>query len=69
MGDVYGEFERTLAQWRSRYAGRPEAERWRLLFLALEREQLVSVAYREDVILARLAQMPLPDEVRRLIHH
>src|SRR5260370_3705391 len=34
-----------LERWRREFAGRPAAERERLLLLALEREQIVAVAY------------------------
>jgi uncharacterized protein (DUF362 family) len=41
----------------------------RLLLLALEREEMVSVGYRESQIVQRLAAMPLDDDVRELVHH
>src|SRR5262245_18963532 len=69
VGQVYKEFERQLADWRHRYAGRPKREMVRLFLLALEREELVSVAYREAAIVRRLQAMPIPPEVRELIHH
>src|SRR5260370_40561028 len=40
-----------------------------LCLLSLEREEIVSVAYREEVFLRRLAAMPIPPEIRDLIHH
>jgi uncharacterized protein (DUF362 family) len=69
MGAVYEEFERELARWKRVYAGRPREEILHLLLLSLEREGLVSVAYREDTMLHRLRAAPLPAEVRSLIHH
>src|SRR2546429_489484 len=69
MGAVYEEFERELARYRERYAGRPRQEMVQLFLLALEREELVSVGYREAAIVRRLATMPLSDEVRDLIRH
>src|SRR5262245_44063664 len=54
---------------RRRFAGRPREEMLHLFFLTLEREEIVAVAYRESLIAARLAAMPLPDDVRELIHH
>lgn len=39
----------------------------KLLLLALEREEIVSVGYREEVIGQRLLQMPIPEEVRDVI--
>lgn len=68
MGSVYDEFVRELAAGRRRYAGHPRRELMRLFLLALEREELVSVGYREDLMLARLAAMPIPRETRELIH-
>jgi len=41
----------------------------RLLLLALEREEIVSVSYREDVILRRLSTMPISPEIADLIRH
>jgi uncharacterized protein (DUF362 family) len=69
MGHVYDEFERTLEAWRVRYAGQPRREILRLCLIALEREELVTIAYRESLILQRLAAMPIPQDVRTLIHH
>ena len=48
-----------LADWRERYEGRPHAERRRLLLLALEREQIVTIAYREDVLAERVDVLDL----------
>jgi hypothetical protein len=69
MGAVYEEFQRDLASWQRKYAGRPRQEMIHLFLLALEREELVSLAYREAAIVRRLATMPLDAEVRDLIHH
>src|ERR1700683_1318068 len=44
-----------LARWRREFAGRPGAERERLLLLALEREQIVAVAYRGEAVAGRVA--------------
>src|SRR5262245_1553519 len=40
-----------------------------LFLMALEREEIVSIAYREPLMDARLRSMPLPEEVRELIRH
>src|SRR5262249_37223437 len=69
MGAVYDEFVLELAGWRRRYAGRPREEMVRLFLLALEREEIVAVGYREAAIARRLAAMPLAPEVRDLIRH
>ncbi|MGH3212010.1 MAG: hypothetical protein ACRDNO_30050 [Trebonia sp.] len=55
-----------LSRWRRECAGRPEAERSRLL-LALEREQIVAVAYREEAVAARAAELDVGDQARALI--
>ena len=69
MGAVYDEFVRELADWRRRYANQPRQEMIQLFLLALEREELVSVGYRESAIVRRLQTMPLEDDVRDLIRH
>jgi hypothetical protein len=69
MGAVYDEFVRELAKWRRRYADQPRTEMIQLFLLALEREELVSVGYREAAIVRRLQTMPLSEEVRDLIRH
>jgi hypothetical protein len=69
MGAVFEEFEAQLASWDKEYAGRPDDHLIRLCLLALEREEIVSIAYREDRIMARLARMPLEESIRRIIHH
>lgn len=69
MGAVYEEFLRELAGWRRRYADQPRQEMIQLFLLALEREELVSVGYRETAIVRRLRAMPLAAEVRELIRH
>jgi hypothetical protein len=56
-----------LERWRREFAGRPEAERERLLLLALEREQIVAVAYREEAVAARVADLDVGDAARALI--
>lgn len=64
---VLADSARLLARWRRRYAGRPEEERLRLLLLALEREQIVAVAYREDTLAARIAGLGLPADAAALV--
>jgi hypothetical protein len=56
-----------LRRWRRECAGRPEVERSRLLLLALEREQIVAVAYREEAVAGRVAELNVGDQVRALI--
>jgi hypothetical protein len=56
-----------LARWRREFAGRPGAERERLLLLALEREQIVAVAYREEAVAGRVAELDVGAAARALI--
>lgn len=69
MSAIYDEFERELGRLRARFGAVPRAELTRLFYLALEREEIVSVAYRENAIAERLSRMPISDEVRELIRH
>src|SRR5262245_13821628 len=69
MGGVYEEFERQVEGWRRRYAGDARRQTLLLLLLALEREELVTIAYREALIVHRLRRMPVAEEVRELIRH
>lgn len=49
---------------RPEFAGRPEAERERLLLLTLERKQIVAVAYREEAVAGRVAALDVGDAAR-----
>jgi uncharacterized protein (DUF362 family) len=69
VGAVYDEFVRELKVWDRQYAGRPRELMVRLFLLALEREEIVSIAYRESLMTARLTAMPLPPEAKELIRH
>lgn len=69
MGAVFEEFRLQLQAWDKQYAGRPRDHLIRLCLLALEREEIVTVAYREAHIAARLAGMPLPESARQTIQH
>jgi len=69
LGAIYEQFEKELAAWRRKDAGRPRREIVRLLLLALEREEIVSVGYREAMIARRLAAMPVGPQLRELIQH
>ncbi|HEV7762042.1 MAG TPA: DUF362 domain-containing protein [Acidimicrobiales bacterium] len=68
LDDVVDEIHVVLDRWDRRLARRPQVERRRLLLLALEREQLVTVAYDENVMAARLARLDLPPDLRRLVY-
>ena len=54
-------------RWRIQFTGRPDEERLRLLLLALEREQIVAVAYREEAVAGRVTELEAGDDVRALI--
>ncbi|MFN0056150.1 MAG: DUF362 domain-containing protein [Planctomycetales bacterium] len=69
MGAVFDEFERELSRLGAACQGDPRREALRLFLLALEREELVSIGYRESLMDRRLATMPISDEVRDLIRH
>jgi len=64
---LIGEIEGLLAGYRRRFADRPDRERRALLVTALEREQVVAVAYRESAVAGRLDALPLDEDVRRLV--
>ncbi len=69
MDAVSREFEQHLATTRARYADRPEAELRELLLLALEREQMVTISYREQLIADRLRRTSLSPGLQDLIRH
>lgn len=69
MGSVYDQFQAELAIWDTKYAGRPRRQMIRLFLLALEREEIVSVGYREDLIALRLKAMPISEAEREIIRH
>jgi uncharacterized protein (DUF362 family) len=69
LGVIYEQFATELAAWRLKDAGRPRRAMIRLLLLALEREEIVSVGYREAMIAHRLDSMPIGPQVRELIQH
>src|SRR5215204_2631823 len=69
MGNIYNQFELELASLARRYAGHPRRQLIRLFLLALEREEIVSVGYREELIAARLNSMPISDQEREIVRH
>jgi uncharacterized protein (DUF362 family) len=66
MGQLYDDFEQELAGFQQRYRDRPDRELGRLLLLALEREQLVTVAYSARLMSSRLDSLRLPPDIRRI---
>jgi uncharacterized protein (DUF362 family) len=69
MGAVFEEFERELERFAQECAGRPREEMRRLFLLALEREQMASVGYRESLIAQRVASLPIDAEAREILRH
>jgi len=69
MGAIYDSFERQLDVWSRRYAESPRDEMIQLCLTALEREELVTVGYREDLMLRRLASMKVTHDVHEIVHH
>ncbi len=59
--------QRLLDRWNSQCSDRPDLERQRLLLLALEREQIVAVAYREEAVAGRVATLDIGCDARALI--
>ncbi|HSF15909.1 MAG TPA: DUF362 domain-containing protein [Vicinamibacteria bacterium] len=69
MGDIYDEFESDLRRWREGYRDRPDLELQRLLLLALEREQLVTVAYRNELMKERIEEQDLSTDLKEAFAH
>ena len=69
MGAVYDEFQRELAVVRKACANDPRRELIQLFLLALEREELVSIGYRESLMQQRIAAMPIGNDVKELLRH
>jgi len=68
-GPILAECAALLAQLRNQYVGDPDGEYERLARLALEREQLVSYAYRDDILGRRLDGLIAPLEVVEVMRH
>src|SRR6185369_14456161 len=69
MGEIFEQFQKDLARLRAKHLNNPSAEVLYLLFLALEREAIVAVAYRDDMLARRIQAMPLSPEIQELIRH
>jgi len=61
------EVRQLLEGWRLEYAGRPDLEREQLWLLALEREQIVAVAYREEAVAGRVEALAVEEAVQALV--
>jgi uncharacterized protein (DUF362 family) len=66
---VVAEFEEALARQRAKHRDHPLRELTALLLLAMEREQIVSIAYRDELIERRLDTLALADDVRDIVRH
>lgn len=64
---IIAEFQGELDDLATRCEGKPDREVRRLWQIALERESLVTVAYRRDIIGSRLRRMPIGDAERRVV--
>ena len=64
---MLAEVRELLAGWRVQYADRPGFEADHLWLLALEREQIVAVAYREEAVAGRVDSLPLSEVLRAVI--
>lgn len=64
---MVAEFEAWLAENAARHRGDAGAELDALWQVALEREAMVTVAYRRDIVDLRLAHMPIPDDARAVV--
>ena len=64
---MVADVEELLARWRREYAGRPDVEAAHLWLLALEREQIVAVAYREESVAGRIDGLAISDELRSVV--
>jgi uncharacterized protein (DUF362 family) len=69
MQQVFAEAEQELETVLARFGDQPRAAVVQLLLLALEREEIVSMAYRQAQIADRLQRTSLPEDVRQLIEH
>ncbi|MDQ6697233.1 MAG: DUF362 domain-containing protein, partial [Actinomycetota bacterium] len=65
--ELLDEVQTLLAAWKIAYADRPGVERVQLGLLALEREQIVAVAYREEAVAGRVDALDIEPDVRALL--
>jgi uncharacterized protein (DUF362 family) len=64
---ICGDVREILAEWDLKYADRPAVLARKLWLLALEREQIVVVAYRDDTVMQRVNQLDVPQDLRAVI--
>ena len=61
------EFTTWMGELSATHAGQPRHELRALLLLALEREQIVTVAYRREIVGQRLGGMTVDEDARQAI--
>lgn len=69
MGQVFEEAAAELDSVRRRFGSNPQDLIVQFLLIALEREEIVSMAYRSSQIARRLSEMPISEDLRNLIGH
>jgi hypothetical protein len=69
MGKIYDEFLDQLAEWKVLYKDNPKEEMIQLCLLALEREQIVTLAFDAELVAKRLNELSIPAEFKELINH
>ena len=67
MEQLRDNFISSLEAIRERYRHDPKRELEHLLLMALEREEIVSIAYREARLEACIDQLPIPDATRKIV--
>lgn len=67
--DVVSETRAHLTSLAERFPDAPREQMRALHLLGVEREQIVAVSYREDVLRERIRDLPVDDEVRSLVRH
>lgn len=69
MGKIYVEFAEELAEIARKYKNRPGKELDVLLHIALQREELVTTAYRATFLQRNIEKLPVSSEVKKIIRH
>ncbi|MES2571708.1 MAG: DUF362 domain-containing protein [Verrucomicrobiota bacterium] len=68
-GQVFKEFQDELDRLRVLYRDDPRSELLILFLTALEREELVSIGYRESLMVERLKSLRVSPDIREIIRH
>lgn len=66
MSELYDNFQDELEAWREKYRHQPRKELLQLLLLAMEREELVTVSYREELMEHRLEELDIPEPIKAI---